>query len=107
MNSDCETLLEEWLAVLAELWTAAGKPVDAARLKVYQRTLEDIPLGLLELAVHRVIRENTWQVVPTPGAVWSAVKRELGNPGNVSLAMEQWVERRWCSHSDPFMHYRI
>ncbi len=67
-----DLLLEEWLGVLAELWTAAGKPLEADRLKVYRQSLGEVPLGLLERAVRRVIRENVYHVVPLPGVVWAA-----------------------------------
>jgi len=90
-----QAALEEWLGVLAELWTALGKPLDAERLRVYQVAMESVPLGLLELAVRRVIRENTYQVVPLPGAVWAAVHSELGNPRQVTTAIETWVDERW------------
>jgi hypothetical protein len=49
---------------------------------------------LLELAVRRVIRENTYNVVPLPGVVWVAVRKEIGEPWDVRLAMEGWVENR-------------
>jgi len=49
---------------------------------------------LLKLAVRRVIRENVYHVVPLPGVVWATVRRELGNPWDVRLAIEDWVERR-------------
>ncbi len=91
-----DLLLEEWLGVLAELWTAAGKPLEADRLQVYRQSLGEVPLGLLELAVRRVIRENVVHVVPLPGVVWAAVRRELGDPWDVRLAMEDWVERAWA-----------
>jgi hypothetical protein len=42
-----------------------------------------------------VTRENVYHVVPLPGVLWAAVRRELGNPWDVRLAMEEWVERRW------------
>jgi hypothetical protein len=95
MSANCETLLEEWLAVLGELWTAVEKPVDAKRLKVYQKALGEVPLGLLELAVKRVIRENTYHVVPLPGVVWAAVRKELGDPFDIRVAIEGWVEGQW------------
>jgi hypothetical protein len=90
-----ELLLGEWLGVLAEMWTATGKPLEADRLQVYRNSLGEVPLGLLELAVRRVIRENTYNVVPLPGAVWAAVRKELWEPWDVRVAMEEWVERRW------------
>jgi len=37
----------------------------------------EVPLGLLELAERRVIRENVYHVVPLPGVVWAAVRRTL------------------------------
>ncbi|MCX6983175.1 MAG: hypothetical protein NT118_00300 [Lentisphaerae bacterium] len=80
--------------MLAELWTAAGKPLEADRLKVYRQSLGEVPLGVLELAVRRVIRENVYHVVPLPGVVWAAVRRELGDPWDVRLAMEDWVFSR-------------
>ena len=83
--------------MLAELWTAAGKPLEADRLQVYRQSLGEVPLALLELAVRRVIRENVYHVVPLPGVVWAAVWRELGEPWDVRLAREGWVERRWGS----------
>jgi hypothetical protein len=92
MSAEYETPMEEWLGVLAELWMAVGKPIDAARLRVYQKALWEVPLGLLELAVRRVVRENSYQVVPLPGVVWVAVRKELGNPYDVRMAIEGWVE---------------
>ena len=85
-----ELLLEEWLGVLAELWTAAGKALEADRLQVYRQSLGEVPLGLLERAVRRVIRENTYNVVPLPGVVWAAVRQELGEPWDIRMAMEDW-----------------
>ena len=29
------------------------------------------------------------------GATWAAVRRELGNPWDVRLAIDGWVENRW------------
>jgi hypothetical protein len=84
-----------FMGVLAELWTAAGKALEADRLQVYRQSLGEVPLGLLELAVRQVIRENVYHVVPLPGVVWTAVRRELGDPWDIKLAMEDWVERRW------------
>ena len=76
MSAEYDLALKEWLGVLEELWTAAGKPLEADRLEVYRQSLGEVPLGLLELAVRRVIRENTYNVVPLPGVVWAAVRRE-------------------------------
>mgnify|MGYP001453059296 FL=1 len=95
MGEDHDLLLVEWLGVLSEMWKAVGKPLEKDRLEVYQQALSDVPMGLLALAVRRVIRENTYNVVPPPGVVWAAVRQELGEPWDIRMAMEDWVERRW------------
>ncbi len=76
------------------MWTAAGKPLEADRLQVYRQPLREVPLALLELAARRVIRENVYHVGPPPGMVWEAVRRELGDPWDIRMAMEDWVECR-------------
>jgi hypothetical protein len=57
--------------------------------------LGEVLLSLLELVVRRAIWENIYNVVPLPGVVWAAVRRELGDPWDVRQAMEDWVARRW------------
>jgi hypothetical protein len=52
-------------------------------------------MGLLELAVRRLIRENVYHMVPLSCVVWEAMRRELGDPWDVRLAMENWAESRW------------
>ena len=61
---------------------------------MYRKSLGEVPLGLLERAMRRVIRENVYHVVPLPGVVWEAVRRELGDPWDIRLAIEDWVESR-------------
>jgi len=95
MAEGYDLALEEWLGVLEELWSAVGKPIEPDRLQVYRNALADVPLGLLEVAVRRVIRENTFSVVPPPGAVWEAVRQELGNPQDMRLAIQRWEDRLW------------
>jgi hypothetical protein len=86
--------VEEWTSVLARLWAAVDKPIDKSRIKEYKRELSSVPFGLLEIAVGRCIRENEYNNVPTIGKIWSAVRRELGNPHDIDLALEQWVYSR-------------
>ena len=74
---------EEWLSVLAKLWTALGKPVDAKRLEIYSEILGVLPLELLELGVKRALQEHTFSSVPPPGAVYQAAIRDLGRPENL------------------------
>jgi hypothetical protein len=67
MSEGYDLALEERMGVLTGLWTAAGKPLEADRLEVYRQWLGEVPLGLLELAVRSVIRENVYQGAPLPG----------------------------------------
>ena len=92
-----EALTHEWMGVLEPLWTAIGKPVEAARLKVYKDVLGVIPLGVLEQAVKRALRENTYSQVPPPGEVWKAAMSELGDPSDAEIeqAVDRWLCRRW------------
>ncbi len=94
---------EEWLRVLVRMWDAVGRPVEAQRLDAYKRALGMVPIGLLELAVARALRENgSYQTIPTPGAVWSAVLDELGRPHDVKGAIECWKEESWSRFCRPF-----
>lgn len=53
--------------------------------------------------MQRVIRENTYNIVPLPGVVWAAVRRELGEPWDtvpvffrdIRMEMEDWVKKRY------------
>ena len=87
--------LQEWLEVLAQLWTAFGTPVDASQMIVYQRSLGSLPLGLLDRAVQRVIREHEFNNVPTVAEVWKAVRKELGNPVDLERAIAVWCDQLW------------
>lgn len=91
-----QALLQEWLDVLSGLWTAFGKPLDAGQLQVYRRALGAVPIGLLELAVARSIREHRFASVPTVHEIWQAVSRELGDPHDVLLAIEAWQDAGWA-----------
>jgi len=90
-----EMATEEWVRVLARMWEAIDKPIDADRLQVYRRELGTIPLGLLEKAVSRCIRENTWLTVPPVGKIWEALRKELGNPYDVNQAIAEWEDAGW------------
>lgn len=93
--------MKEWAGVLAQLWDAYDKPLDANRLKLYKRQFSIIPLGLLERAVDRAIREHSkYNSVPTVGNVWGAVEKELKKDGifvetieSMEEAIEQWTDR--------------
>lgn len=95
--------LEDWLTVLSRLWTAYDKHLDPERLALYQRTLQIVPLGLLENAIDRVIREHVYNSVPTVAEVWTAVRKELGNPHDIEQAIDAWCEASWrrCTYRFP------
>lgn len=88
---------QDWLRVLARLWTAVGKTPEPARLKVYQDELGDIPIGVLEKAVSRCMRQHQYSNVPTIGDLWAAINTELGaGPfAPVEDAVADWEQRRW------------
>lgn len=91
-----QAAMEEWLGVLVRLWQAVGKNVDAERLQIYQRELGDVPLGLLEKAVKRLIREWHYANVPNVNEIWKAVCKELDcRPDDVLDAIENWKNRSW------------
>ena len=90
-----ETPLEEWLSVLARLWIAFDKPLDPERLQLYQAELASVPMGLLELAISRTIRNHVYSSVPSIGDVWRSVRAELGNPYDLDQAIQDWCERQW------------
>ena len=90
--------LDEWIGVLSRLWTACGKIPDTDRLVLYQEELAIVPLGLLQKAVSRAIREHAYNNVPTVGELWAAVRKELGDPHDIEQAISDWkyVTSRQC-----------
>jgi hypothetical protein len=42
-----------------------------------------------------LIRDG-YHVASLSGVVWEAVRKEMGAPQDVRLAIENWVERRWA-----------
>ena len=89
------SLGEEWIAILSRLWIAFDKPLDPERLQIYIHELGSVPLGLLELAVSRTIRNHKFSNVPSVADVWRSVNAELGNPYDVDQAIQEWCDRQW------------
>jgi hypothetical protein len=90
-----ETPEEEWMSVLARLWIAYDKTIDAERLQIYAHELADVPMGLLEKAVSRAIRGHRFSSVPTVGDVWDALSAELGHPSDMLQAIQAWCDLQW------------
>lgn len=77
---------EEWLGVLVSMWDAVDKDVEEKRLMYYAKEFADIPLGLLEKAVSRAIRNNgKYLSVPSVGAIWDAIRKETGEHPNMDV----------------------
>lgn len=87
--------MADWLRILSRLWTAYDKPPDENRLMIYRSELSIVPLGLLEKAVSRTIREHQFNSVPTIAQVWAAVRKELDNPYDVEMAIREWCDAQW------------
>jgi len=92
----------DWVGALVSMWDAIGKPVDEVRLGVYMRQLGSVPLGLLERAVSLAIRDNgSYATVPTVGAIWQALRKVLGNPLDLEVAMLRYCEGLWARANMP------
>lgn len=83
--------ITDWVEILSRLWVAVGKPEDRDRATIYGHALGDIPFGLLERGVNRILRSHCFSSVPTIGEIIEAVKQELGNPHEVKQAIAEWV----------------
>ena len=83
----------DWYSLIESLWIAIGKPVDKRRLLLYGEDLGNVPYGLLERAIKRIRRSQTYTIVPTLGELWNAINTELV-ADNCSTP-EEWVDTRW------------
>ncbi len=99
-----ESMRKEWYLVLSDLWTAFGKPVDQKRMQVYARQMNFIPLGLLEKSISIAIqKQSKYNIVPTVGSVIEALKQILGDPFDLTQAIEEWADQGFkkCAFSFP------
>ena len=96
---------QEWLGSLESLWVAIGKPVDRDRLKIYAKTFEDVPLGLLEKAVKRVLLSNTYNIVPTIAAIRAAIHIELGEANCTDYS--GWSHKEWHTQAEYTDHQDV
>lgn len=88
-NEIYQAAMTEWLGVICRLWTAVDKEIEPARLDIYRRELAIVPLGLLEKAISRCIRENRYNNIPSVGTIWQAIRKELGDPYDVDAEIER------------------
>jgi hypothetical protein len=97
---DEDEAFRDWLKCLSLLWESIGKKIDGTneedkRFDAYTRIFSDVPLELLEPAIIRAISSNgKYQVVPTPGAVWDALRRNLEVRDNEDIleVIQNWAQ---------------
>ena len=94
-QDNAEAYRVEFVETIASLWDFIGKPVDERRLQQYMKQLEILPIGLLEKGIAYAVRNNTFNTVPTIGAIWEGVRNELKplnpRPGaDVAELIEEW-----------------
>lgn len=83
----------EWVDVLCQIWEAIGKPVNDKQLAVYVKQLGDVPMAILEDVVATLLREHTWNNVPTLGEIWACIRERHGEPENWVVKERPWVWR--------------
>lgn len=95
-----QAAMSEWLEVLSGLWAAYGKTPDAKQLAIYASVLADVPLGLLEDAIRRVIGQHEYNNVPTAAEIRRAVWEIIGRPRthDFQAAIENWIYRTFEAH---------
>lgn len=96
---------KEWLDCLVKMWDAVDKDVDEKRLAIYVEQFQEIPLGLLEIAVSRAIRNNgSYMSVPSVGALWQAIKQETGDLTHIDVIE---AVRLWSAREDAMFETRL
>jgi hypothetical protein len=87
----------EWIGTLTQLWDAIGKTADKKQLSVYVAQLGDIPLGVLEQVVSRLLAKHTFHTVPTIGDIWSETWLTMGNSQKDGLNVShlKWQLANW------------
>jgi hypothetical protein len=83
----------DWIDVLSQLWEATGKPVNDKQLAVYAKQLRNVPMSVLEDVVGVLLREHTWNNVPTIGEIWKCIQDRHGDPDNLIVKERPWVWR--------------
>lgn len=60
---------------IKQLWDANGKEVNPAQFKVYYKQLKVIPLEHLENAITEVLRNHSFNSIPTIGEIFGALPK--------------------------------
>lgn len=75
--------LRDWLKCIEFLWESVGKKIDGnaeedKRFDAYTKIFAGVPIGILEPAIVKAISNNgKYNVIPTPGAIWDAIRKSL------------------------------
>jgi len=83
----------DWANTLRPLWTAAGKPIDKEQYSAYLKALNDVPIGLLEQAVKRILNAHIYANIATIGEIRREVNSILNETQTYSI--EEWIEQGW------------
>jgi hypothetical protein len=82
-----EMAFNEWTHILGGLWLAYGKIPSPEQIIAYTRVLKELPIGLLEIAINRVIKVHKYANVPTAAQLWEAADKELDGS-----TIEEWCD---------------
>jgi len=87
----------EWTGVLLQLWDAIGKTVEKKQLAVYVKELDEIPMGVLEQVVSRLLAQHTYHTVPTIGDIWNETWLVMGHSFRDKLNIDhlKWQLDNW------------
>jgi len=82
----------EWLSIIRSLWIVIGKQVEEERMKIYMKSLQSVPLEILETAINNIINSHTYSTVPNLGEIWKEIKLELTRCHCNSV--DEWLSRQ-------------
>ena len=90
-------LTKEWSDLFDALWYAIGKPIDQKQKAVYARALSNIPYGLLDKAINKVLQEHKYSNIPTIAEIINAVRSVLGisSDANLENNIAIWKNNVW------------
>lgn len=91
-----QLLLSEWMGVLRKLFIAYDKKPTPELIDAYRDALDDVPLGLFEVIVQRVIENNKF--FPKISELRGIIRDELSRSGVPDISA--WLERRNRYSSD-------